>query len=188
MVRKEPASAGFLLPEKGMGMWSFPCKSKELTAAGILWGAHNGRYVQWCRAADRVLAATLPLFGYRTPGVWRHSQASLGRCLLLEGANSLAKIRLPCHCKYECHYSEGRTMASINIRIDDELKARAYHELEKLGVTPSELMRQALQYVAERGQLPFRPVLMTEEDEALIATVRERLAAPQRVKVSLDDL
>ena len=79
-------------------------------------------------------------------------------------------------------------MATINIRIDDELKARAYRELEKLGVTPSELMRQALQYVAERGQLPFRPVLMTEEDEALIATVRERLADPQRVKVALDDL
>ncbi|MDP2744958.1 type II toxin-antitoxin system RelB/DinJ family antitoxin [Pseudomonas sp.] len=79
-------------------------------------------------------------------------------------------------------------MASINIRIDDELKDRAYRELEKLGVTPSELMRQALQYVAERGKLPFRPVLMTEEDEALIATVRERLATPQRVKVTLDDL
>lgn len=79
-------------------------------------------------------------------------------------------------------------MASINIRIDDDLKDRAYRELERLGVTPSELMRQTLQYVVERGQLPFRPVLMTEEDEALIATVRERLAAPRRVKVSLDDL
>ncbi|RYD72977.1 MAG: type II toxin-antitoxin system RelB/DinJ family antitoxin [Verrucomicrobiaceae bacterium] len=79
-------------------------------------------------------------------------------------------------------------MASINVRVDDDLKARAYSELEKLGVTPSELMRQALQYVAERGQLPFKPVLMTEEDEALLATVRERLADPQRVKVSLDDL
>ena len=79
-------------------------------------------------------------------------------------------------------------MASINIRIDDDLKARAYSELDRLGVTPAELMRQALQYVAERGQLPFRPVLMTEEDEALIATVRERLSSPQRVKVALDDL
>jgi RHH-type rel operon transcriptional repressor/antitoxin RelB len=84
--------------------------------------------------------------------------------------------------------ARGRTMASINIRIDDDLKARAYQELEKLGITPSELMRQALQYVAERGQLPFRPVLMTEEDEALMATVRERLRAPERVKVELDDL
>jgi RHH-type rel operon transcriptional repressor/antitoxin RelB len=98
--------------------------------------------------------------------------------VLLAGRQPACKIRLPYHCKYECHYIEGRTMASINIRIDDELKVRAYQELEKLGVTPSELMRQALQYVAERGQLPFRPVLMTEEDEALIATVRERLAAP----------
>lgn len=79
-------------------------------------------------------------------------------------------------------------MASINIHIDDDLKTRAYRELEKLGVTPSEVMRQALQYVAECGQLPFKPVVMTEDDEALIATVQERLAAPQRVKISLDDL
>lgn len=79
-------------------------------------------------------------------------------------------------------------MASINIRVDDELKARAYGELERLGVTPSEFMRQALQYVAEQGRLPFRPVLMSEDDETLVATVRERLATPQRVKVKLDDL
>jgi len=79
-------------------------------------------------------------------------------------------------------------VASINIRIDDDLKARAYRELEKLGVTPSELVRKVLQYVAERGELPFKPVLMTEDDEPLVATVRERLANPRRVKVSLDDL
>jgi len=35
-------------------------------------------------------------------------------------------------------------MASINIHIDDELKARAYQELEKLGVTPSQLICQVL--------------------------------------------
>lgn len=29
-------------------------------------------------------------------------------------------------------------MASINVRIDDDLKARAYRELEKLGVTSPE--------------------------------------------------
>jgi RHH-type rel operon transcriptional repressor/antitoxin RelB len=92
------------------------------------------------------------------------------------------------HCNDERHYIRSYPLASINVRIDDDLKARAYLELEKLGVTPSELIRQALQYVAERGQLPFKPVLMTEEDEALIATVRERLASPQRVKVSLDNL
>lgn len=49
-------------------------------------------------------------------------------------------------------------MASITVHIDDNLKARAYSELEKLGITPPELMRQALQYVAEQGQLPFKPL------------------------------
>jgi len=42
--------------------------------------------------------------------------------------------------------------------------------------------------MAERGQLPRKRVMMADEGEALLATVRERLAAPQRVKVLLDDL
>ena len=79
-------------------------------------------------------------------------------------------------------------MASINVRVNEELKTKAYQALERLGVTPSELMRQALQYVAEHGQLPFKPVVITEDDQALIQRVKERLANPQRVKVSLDDL
>jgi RHH-type rel operon transcriptional repressor/antitoxin RelB len=54
-------------------------------------------------------------------------------------------------------------MASINIRIDDDLKARAYHELKKLGMTPSELLRQTLQYVAEHSQLPISLALMTRK-------------------------
>ena len=35
-------------------------------------------------------------------------------------------------------------MGSINLRIDDELKARSYAALEKMGVTPSEALRLAL--------------------------------------------
>ena len=79
-------------------------------------------------------------------------------------------------------------MATINLRIDDELKARDFEELKKLGVTPSELLRQTLQYVADSGELPFKNVLLTEEDAELLAIARERLREPQRVKVSLDDL
>ncbi len=56
-------------------------------------------------------------------------------------------------------------MASINVRVDDDLKNRAYRELERLGMTPSELMRQALRYVADHGQLPFQSVLMTTDNE-----------------------
>jgi len=79
-------------------------------------------------------------------------------------------------------------VASINIRIDDGLKSRSFAELEKLGVSPSDLLRQTLQYVADNGRLPFKPVLMNDEDEALLTEARKRIANPQRVKVTLDDL
>jgi RHH-type rel operon transcriptional repressor/antitoxin RelB len=80
-------------------------------------------------------------------------------------------------------------MGTINIRVDDELKERSFAALEKLGVSPSEALRQTLEYVATRGTLPFKPVLLTDEDEALIALVKERLASPQKgIEVSLDDL
>ncbi|MGM7914763.1 MULTISPECIES: type II toxin-antitoxin system RelB/DinJ family antitoxin [Yersinia] len=79
-------------------------------------------------------------------------------------------------------------MGNINIRIDDDLKDRSYAVLEKLGVTPSDLLRQTLEYVAQSGKLPFKSVLLTDEDQALVAVVRKRLANPQPVRVSLDDL
>lgn len=79
-------------------------------------------------------------------------------------------------------------MGTINIRIDDELKAQSYATLERLGVTPSDLLRQTLEYVAQNGKLPFKQMLLNEEDEALIATARERLNHPQVIKVSLDEL
>jgi len=59
-------------------------------------------------------------------------------------------------CRNDKRHYRCIAMASINIRIDDELKQRSFAELEKLGVTPSELLRQTLQYVAERGKLPFK--------------------------------
>ena len=79
-------------------------------------------------------------------------------------------------------------MASINIRVDDELKTQSYAVLEKLGITPSELLRQTLEYVVQSGKLPFKPVILTDEDAELIAVARKRLVNPQPVKVSLDEL
>lgn len=79
-------------------------------------------------------------------------------------------------------------MATINIRIDAELKTRAYAALDKLGVTPSELLRDTLQYVADEGRLPIHQALLTDEDAALLQTARERLRHPDPVKVTLDEL
>lgn len=79
-------------------------------------------------------------------------------------------------------------MGTITIRVDDELKADSYAALEKLGITPSELLRQTLEYVAQSGKLPFQSALLSNEDFELLNTVKERLKNPQPVKVSLEDL
>lgn len=80
-------------------------------------------------------------------------------------------------------------MGTINLRIDDDLKSRSYAILEKLGVTPSDLLRQTLEYVATKERLPFRTTVVTEDEEALLALVRERLSNPQPgIRVSIDDL
>ena len=80
-------------------------------------------------------------------------------------------------------------MGTINLRIDDDLKARSYAVLDKLGVTPSELLRQTLEYVANQERLPFRTTVITEDEAELLTIVRERLSNPQQgIKVSLDDL
>ena len=47
---------------------------------------------------------------------------------------------------------------------------------------------ETLQIVPNQGQLPSMAVLMDEDDVVLIHKARERLAAPQRVKVLMDDL
>ncbi|WP_081805720.1 MULTISPECIES: type II toxin-antitoxin system RelB/DinJ family antitoxin [Aeromonas] len=80
-------------------------------------------------------------------------------------------------------------MGSITIRINNELKEKSYAVLERLGVTPSEFIRQALEYVAEQQRSPFKIVVLTDEDEELLAIVRERLAKPSpKIRISLDDL
>lgn len=80
-------------------------------------------------------------------------------------------------------------MSTVNIRIDENLKKRSFSALEKLGVSPSEFLRQTLEYVAEHERLPFKSVLVTESEEELLALVRERLDNPKPgIKVSLDDL
>ncbi|MFK3820454.1 type II toxin-antitoxin system RelB/DinJ family antitoxin [Pseudomonas sp. NPDC089407] len=79
-------------------------------------------------------------------------------------------------------------MSSITLRIDDDLMARAYKELERLGITPSELIHQVLQYVAEQGKLPFELAQIADGDEGFIATVNDRLTSPQRMKMTLGDL
>lgn len=48
--------------------------------------------------------------------------------------------------------------------------------------------RGSSQVVSDQDQLTSQAVLTSEDDVALICKVRERLAGPQPVKVSMDDL
>jgi len=79
-------------------------------------------------------------------------------------------------------------MGTITIRVDDNLKSEAYKALLDLDITPSELLRQTLEYVAQNHKLPFKPVLLDDEDLELLETARVRLKNPQPVAVNLDDL
>ncbi|OPH38377.1 type II toxin-antitoxin system RelB/DinJ family antitoxin [Moraxella equi] len=79
-------------------------------------------------------------------------------------------------------------MATIVARVDDDLKTQSFLALQELGVTPSELIRQTLQYVAYHKKLPFKTVVLTDEDSELLALAKERLDNPApRIKVSLDE-
>lgn len=80
-------------------------------------------------------------------------------------------------------------MASINIRIDEDLKDRAYAKLETLGVTPSEVIRQTLEYIASSGKLPFQNEVLTSDEADLITLVRQRLSNPlPPIEVNIDEL
>ncbi len=80
-------------------------------------------------------------------------------------------------------------MATLNVRLDDKLKNEAYAVLEKLNITPTEAVRLLFQYVAENGRMPVKTVTIRDSEDALLQTVRERLANPQKgIRVSLDDL
>ncbi|MNC60923.1 Antitoxin RelB [compost metagenome] len=80
-------------------------------------------------------------------------------------------------------------MATLNVRLDNKLKTEAYAVLEKLNITPTEAVRLLFQYVAENGRMPVKTVTVSDSEEELLRTVRERLADPQQgIKVSVDDL
>ena len=61
--------------------------------------------------------------------------------------------------------------------------------LAKLNSTPTEAVRLLVQYVAENGRRAVKTLTVSDSEEALLRTVRERLANPQEaIKVRLDEL
>lgn len=80
-------------------------------------------------------------------------------------------------------------MATLNVRLDDNLKQQAYAVLADLNISPSEAIRLYFQYITDNHSLPIKQAVITDEEDELLQTVRYRLANPQPgIKVTLDDL
>ena len=80
-------------------------------------------------------------------------------------------------------------MATVNVRLDDDLKQQAYQVLADLNISPSEAIRVYFQYIADNRSLPIKQVVVTDEEDELIRVARQRIANPQGfVEVTLDDL
>lgn len=81
-------------------------------------------------------------------------------------------------------------MATVNFRIDDNIKTNAYKVLDEQGITPTEFFTNLLKYVVETGKLPVKNVLVSDDDSELLALATKRSKDPQSKfrEISLSDL
>lgn len=73
-------------------------------------------------------------------------------------------------------------MKTINVRIEDQLKAQAEEVLARHGVSPTEAVNHLYLYLAQHGQLPFR---VSKRAEAPADVFRDTLI---RVRLAIDAL
>ncbi|AHG73945.1 Bifunctional antitoxin/transcriptional repressor RelB [Mannheimia sp. USDA-ARS-USMARC-1261] len=80
-------------------------------------------------------------------------------------------------------------MANLNIRIDDNVKQRAFLAFDNLGISPSDAIRTFLAYVADTGKMPIKQIIVSDEDAQLYNIVKKRLNEPEKIKnTTLDEL
>ena len=80
-------------------------------------------------------------------------------------------------------------MATLNVRLDENLKQKTYAVLEQLNISPSEAIRLYFQYISQNQCLPIKQTVITNEEDELLEIVRYRLVNPQKgIKVTLDEL
>lgn len=80
-------------------------------------------------------------------------------------------------------------MATLNVRLDDQLKQSTYAVLADLNISPSEAIRLYFQYITDNRRLPVKQIVLDDEDAELIRIAKQRLENPQGfIEVNLDDL
>lgn len=85
--------------------------------------------------------------------------------------------------------SETNMFSHVNVRVAASLKDAAYAQIKELGMTPTEVFKDVLEYIVREGKMPVRKQILSDEDAELLALVKERLANPgKKIRVDLDDL
>ncbi|MFO6300454.1 type II toxin-antitoxin system RelB/DinJ family antitoxin [Rahnella selenatireducens] len=84
-------------------------------------------------------------------------------------------------------------MSRMQTRVEENLKQEATQVLKKLGIDPSDAMRQLFQYVVDNEKLPFSAVTVVVADsdngDDIIKIAKERMAHPvARIRVNIDEV
>ncbi|WP_406239922.1 type II toxin-antitoxin system RelB/DinJ family antitoxin (plasmid) [Acetobacter orientalis] len=80
-------------------------------------------------------------------------------------------------------------ISQVNIKLDSALKENAYATLKQLGTNPSDFFREMLEYVVREKKLPIKKVILSDEDEELLALAKEALASDEPdIEVDINDL
>ena len=80
-------------------------------------------------------------------------------------------------------------MSTLQIRIDEKLKADALAVLKKLNITPSDACRQFLRYVVENKELPVVMISDDVSDDDILSVAQDRLKSEgKRIRVNIDEI
>lgn len=77
----------------------------------------------------------------------------------------------------------------ISLRVPKKLKDDAFEEIKSLGMTPTEVFRDVLEFIVKEGRVPVRKEIISDEDATLLDIVKKRLANPgESIPVTIEEL
>lgn len=78
--------------------------------------------------------------------------------------------------------------STLNIRIDDTIKADACAVLDSLNINQSDAVRMLFEYIAQHKKMPIK-LTVIDDDSDLISITKQRLKNPEpSFEVDLDTL
>ena len=81
-------------------------------------------------------------------------------------------------------------MATVNFRVNDDLKEKSFSILKDNEISPTDFFTSVLEYIASTGKLPVKQVALSLEDQELLELARQRIndSKEKFEEITLDDL